>query len=126
MIERRAMVFEDLDAWQAARAVVNTVYSMCRQPPLDRDFGLCSQLQRAAVSIMTNIAEGFERNHTAEKTQFYNVARASTGELRSLSYVVEDNYANSAERSITLRDDLAPLGRLVSGLIRSTDRRRKS
>lgn len=125
MNEQDLMVFEDLEAWQAARSVVNVVYAMCRQSPLHRDFGLCSQLRRAAVSIMTNIAEGFERSHVAEKAQFYNVARASTGELRSLSYVVEDNHADVAERSISLRTDLAPLGRLVSGLIRSTERRRR-
>ncbi len=126
MSERQMTVFEDLEAWQTGRAVVNSVYSMCRVPPLARDFGLCSQLQRAAVSIMTNIAEGFERKHLAEKAQFYNVARASAGELRSLAYVVEDNYANLARQSISLRESLAPLGRLISGLIRSTERRRNA
>ncbi|MDZ7618678.1 MAG: four helix bundle protein [Patescibacteria group bacterium] len=118
--------FEQLDAWQAARGVVNTVYSITRHSPLDRDFGLCSQLQRAAVSIMTNIAEGFERRHIAEKLQFYNVARASNGELRSLLYVVEDNYTSLAELSIAAREELVPLGRLVSGLMRSTQQRQNT
>jgi four helix bundle protein len=93
---------------------------------LSRDFGLCSQCQRAAVSIMTNIAEGFERVHVAEKLQFYNIARASTGEVRSLSYVVEDNYTNVADEVIQLRDGLHHLGRLITGLIRSTYQRHKS
>ena len=118
--------FEELDAWQVAREVVNRVYASCRRPPLSRDFGLCSQIQRAAVSTMTNIAEGFERVHVAEKLQFYNIARASTGEVRSLSYVVEDNYANSADDVIALRDDLHRVGCLSTGLIRSTEQRRKS
>ena len=118
--------FEELDAWQVAREVVNRVYASCRRPPLSRDFGLCSQIQRAAVSTMTNIAEGFERVHVAEKLQFYNIARASTGEVRSLSYVVEDNYANSADDVIALRDDLHRVGCLITGLIRSTEQRRKS
>ena len=120
------MTFEQLEAWRVARGVVNTVYSISRRSPLDRDFGLCSQIQRAAVSIMTNIAEGFERKHVAEKLQFYNIARASNGELRSLLYLVEDNYTNLAEQSIAVREDLAPLGRLISGLMRSTQQRQNS
>ncbi|MDY0166856.1 MAG: four helix bundle protein [Thermoguttaceae bacterium] len=122
----RVTRFEELEAWRAAREVVNRVYSICRRPPLSRDFGLCSQCQRAAVSIMTNIAEGFERVHVAEKLQFYNIARASTGEVRSLSYVVEDNYTNVADEVIQLRDGLHHLGRLITGLIRSTYQRHKS
>ena len=78
------MTFEDLETWQQARKLVNDIYSLTRMDSLSRDFGLCSQLQRAAVSIMTNIAEGFERTHLPEKLQFYNVARASAGEVRSL------------------------------------------
>ena len=120
------MTFEQLEAWRSARDVVSSVYSISRHSPLDRDFGLCSQLQRAAVSIMTNIAEGFERKHVAEKIQFYNVARASNGELRSLLYVVEDNYTKLAEKSIAVRKDLEPLGRLISGLIRSTQQRQNT
>lgn len=75
---------------------------------------------------MTNIAEGFERTHIAEKLQFYNVARASTGETRSLSYVVEDNYRDASDEAILLRDALLRVGRLLSGLIRSTEHRRNS
>ncbi len=119
------MRFEDLSAWQEARVVVNAVYSVCRQAPLCRDFGLCDQIERSAVSVMTNIAEGFERTHLAEKLQFYNFARSSTGETRSLSYVVEDNYADAAEQVLQIRDDLIRIGQLISGLIRSTENRRK-
>ena len=78
------MTFEDLDAWKHARALVNRVYTLTREGDLARDFALSSQLQRAAVSIMTNIAEGFERTHVAEKIQFYNTARGSAGEVLSL------------------------------------------
>ncbi|HJT82744.1 MAG TPA: four helix bundle protein [Chthoniobacterales bacterium] len=85
------MVFEDLDAWKKARTLVNTVYAITRNASLRSDWGLCGQIQRAAVSIMSNIAEGFERNHAAEKMQAYNVARGSCGEVRSLLYVIEDN-----------------------------------
>lgn len=123
---RSVRTFEDLEAWQASREMVKAVYGLCRRSPLARDFGLCSQIQRAAVSVMTNIAEGFERTHIAEKLQFYNVARASTGETRSLSYVVEDNYRDASDEAILLRDALLRVGRLLSGLIRSTEHRRNS
>jgi four helix bundle protein len=86
------MTFEDLDSWKHARELVSKIYRLTRSEPLCRDFGICTQLQRAGVSIMSNIAEGFERTHISEKVQFYNVARGSTGEVRSLLYVVEDNF----------------------------------
>ena len=69
---------------------------------------------------MTNIAEGFELVHPAEKMQFYNVARASCGEVRSLSYVMLDAGYISKDEHQTLLELVAQTGRLVSGLIRST------
>ncbi len=72
--------FEDLHAWQVARELTRTVYVLCRREPLARDYGLCDQLRRAAVSVMNNIAEGWESTHIAEKKQFYNFARRSCGE----------------------------------------------
>jgi four helix bundle protein len=118
------MTFEDLDAWKRARVLVNRIYAVTRNDTLVRDFGLCSQLQRAAVSIMTNIAEGFERTHLAEKLQFYNIARGSTGEVRSLLYVVSDNYPAVGVPVEALRIDIENMGRLTSGLIASTEKRR--
>ena len=112
--------FEQLEAWRTARELVRFVYSRFRVEPASRDFGLKDQVQRAAVSAMTNIAEGFERVHAAEKLQFYNIARASSGEVRSLSYVMLDaGYISVAEHK-TLLELVAQTGRLVSGLIRST------
>lgn len=69
---------------------------------------------------MTNIAEGFERVHVAEKLQFYNVARASCGEVRSLSYVMIDAAYISEIEQKQLLEFVAQTGRLLSGLIRST------
>jgi len=76
---KTTMCFEDLGAWKRARELVNGVYSLCREPAVAKDFGLRDQIQRAAVSVMSNIAEGFERKGFAEKIQFYNIARASCG-----------------------------------------------
>lgn len=116
----RANSFEQLEAWKTARVMVRFAYSVFRCKPASHDFGLRDQVERAAVSAMTKVAEGFERLHSAEKLQFYNVARASCGEVRSLSYVMLDAaYISNAEHKEAL-ELVAQTGRLISGLICST------
>jgi four helix bundle protein len=117
------MTFEDLDAWKQARKLVGAVYTLTRQDPLCKDFGLRDQLQRAAVSVMTNVAEGFERATAPDKLHFYNMARASNGEVRSLLYVIEDNFPAQATLSQTIRHSTHDTGRLISGLMSSTRKR---
>jgi len=85
------MKFEDLKAWQKARELTNEVYQMCRERPLSQDYSLRDQVQRAAVSVMNNLAEGFDRMHKTEKLNFYNIAKGSSGEVRSICYVIQDN-----------------------------------
>lgn len=111
--------FEDLDAWNAARELTNDVYALCRREPLSKDFGLCDQLRRAAVSVMNNIAEGWESLHVPEKIKFYNYARRSCGEVRSMSYVLVDNQFIVDREHQGLRDRCIRSGQLISGLIRS-------
>lgn len=82
--------FEDLVAWQRARELVKEVYAITGTNRLSKDFGLRDQIQRAAVSIMANIAEGFERYRLTEFHQFLSVAKASCAELRSHLYVALD------------------------------------
>jgi four helix bundle protein len=120
------MTFEDLESWQKARLNVRKIYELTRADELCRDFGICDQLQRAGVSVMSNIAEGFERTHLPEKLQFYNVARGSTAEVRSLLYVIEDNFPRSGSEAAALRSEAVSAGKLVSGLIRSTEGRKGS
>ena len=74
---------EDLIAWQKAEALAELVYSACRSGELARDFGLRDQMQRAAVSVMSNIAEGFERKTTTDFSHFLYIAKGSLGELKS-------------------------------------------
>ena len=126
MRRRRAIVFhlmtfEDLESCQKARANVRRIYQLTRGGELSRDFRISGQLQRSGVSVMPNIAEGFERTHLLEKLQFYNVARGSTAEVRSLLYVIEDNFFQSAVPAAALREEIVSVG--VSGLIRSTKER---
>ena len=118
------MKFEDLESWQKARSLVNRVYTLTRTGSLAKDFGVSGQIQRAAVSFMSNVAEGFERLHLAEKLQAYNVARGSSAEVRSLLYVIEDNFSEAAREAKHIREDAVGVGKLVTGLIHSTESRK--
>jgi len=118
-----SMTFEDLDAWKMARKNVQKVYTLTRTEPLARDFGLRDQLQRASVSVMTNVAEGFDRSTPPDKLHFYNMARASNGEVRSLLYVIEDNFPEQAAEANAVRHATHDSGRLITGLMASTRKR---
>lgn len=75
--------FEDIEAWKKARELTRLIYQVTQIGEFRRDFGLRDQLRRASVSIMSNIAEGFERGGDKEFTQFLALAKASAGEVRS-------------------------------------------
>lgn len=79
--------FEDIESWKEARSLVKDVYGLFRD---NSDFGFRDQIQRAAVSVMTNIAEGFDRGSNKETTQFLTIARGSISEVRSLAYAAFD------------------------------------
>jgi len=78
--------FEDLEVWREARHLTRQVYQITQDATFSRDFGLRDQIRRAAVSVMSNIAEGFERGGNREFIQFLYVARGSCGEVRSQLY----------------------------------------
>jgi four helix bundle protein len=82
--------FEDLEIWQLARRLTQEIYTLGRTPKFAKDYALKDQMQRAAVSIMSNIAEGFERGGNQEFVQCLYVAKASCGEVRSQLYVALD------------------------------------
>lgn len=79
--------FEDLDAWKVARELANRVYAMGRESGMSKDYGFKDQLQRAAVSVMNNVAEGYERGSNKDFAKFLFIARASAGEVRSMLYL---------------------------------------
>jgi four helix bundle protein len=89
-MNNKIRTFEDLVVWQRAIAFVKHVYLITEEGGLKRDFGLKDQLRRAAVSIPTNIAEGFERSSRKEYLLFLNIAKGSAGEVRSLCRVALD------------------------------------
>jgi four helix bundle protein len=85
--------FEDLKCWQAARELVKIVYSACESGRLAKDFDTKSQIRRAALSTMNNIAEGFGRDSDKEFIRFLEIAQSSAMEVKSITYVLLDlNY----------------------------------
>jgi four helix bundle protein len=116
-MEDRVMQFEDLEAWKLARLMVGDVYRLTSCDALSRDFGLKDQIQRASVSVMSNLAEGFERVSVNEKRYLYSISRASCGETRSLLYVIGDLFPAKADDAQTLRGIATKVGKMISGLI---------
>ena len=90
--------FEDLEVWQKAKELTNLIYGLSSSGSFARDFGLRDQMRRAAVSIMSNIAEGFESQTQALFIQFLSRAKGSSGELRAQLYIaLEQEYITTAE-----------------------------
>jgi len=119
-MERKAIrTFEDLIVWQKAIEFVKQVYIVTSQGELKRDFGLRDQMRRAAVSIPTNIAEGFERASRKEYLLFLNIAKGSAGETRSLFRVALEVGYFSRETHDNLRDGVLTLSRYLFNQINS-------
>jgi len=122
---RKVERFEDLIAWQKARELTKMIYRISREGAFSKDFGLSNQIQRAAVSVMSNIAEGFERGGRGEFHQFLSTAKASCAELRSQLYVALDNGYISRVSFDGLMALAEEVGRIIGGLRASVDKQRK-
>ena len=117
--------FEDLIAWQKARKLTKEIYQITREGSFARDFGLSGQIQRAAVSIMSNIAEGFERGGRGEFHQFLSTAKGSCAEVRSQLYVAFDIGYLDQSKFNRLLTQAEEVGRIVGGLRASVGKQRK-
>jgi len=115
-MEKKVKRFEDLIAWQKARTLAQTVYAMTRERMFAKDIGLSGQIQRAAVSTMANIAEGFERNRPGEFHQFLSVAKGSCAELRSHLYAAHDVGYLEQDRFAAVLAQAEEVGRIIGGL----------
>ena len=109
--------FEDIEAWQRARELTREIYTASNENPFSKDFGLRDQVRKTSVSIMSNIAEGFERDGTKEFIQFLSVAKGSSGELRSQLYVALDQGYLAKERFDRLLGTVLETTRMIGGLI---------
>lgn len=110
--------FEDIKAWQAARVIVRDVYALVDGTKLARDFGLRDQLTRAAVSVMSNIAEGFGRHSAKDFARFLDLSRASATEVQSLLYVASDVGYVDSQRTAVLRQKLDECIAMIAGFQR--------
>lgn len=82
--------FEDLQVWQDSRSFVKSIYELTSSLNFSKDYGLRDQIQRASVSIMNNISEGFERDSNREFIKFLGYSKGSAGEVRSMLYIALD------------------------------------
>ena len=108
--------FEDLIAWQKAKALAKSVYAATRMGAFSKDYGLNNQIQRAAVSVMSNIAEGFERHRPAEFHQFLSIAKGSCAEVRSQLYIALEIGYLSQDNFQSLLSQAEEVTRIIAGL----------
>ena len=118
--------FEEINAWQNARVLVKDVYAMTRSGGFSKDFGLRDQIQRAAVSICSNIAEGFERRGNKEFIKFLWIAKGSAAEVSSQLYNAKDVGYITDEQFNSIYDSAKQIGGMLFNLITilSSDERR--
>lgn len=114
--------FEDLIAWQKARDLVGAVNKHTNEGAFARDFGLRDQIRRAAVSVMSNIAEGFERASRPDFHRFVVIAKGSCAEVRSQLYVACDVGHLNDEQLMPLLAQAEELSRILGGLRASLDK----
>lgn len=112
--------FTDLDTWQEGHKLVILIYKASREFPREEQFGLTNQIRRAAISITSNIAEGFSRHSFKEKAQFYSIALGSLTEVQSqliigkdIGYLSKDGYEKLATQTIIV-------SKLCNGLIKKS------
>jgi four helix bundle protein len=116
--------FEEIEAWQTARELTQLVYALSDEGAFARDFGLRDQMRRAAVSIMSNIAEGFESKTVPAFTKYLGHAKASSGELRAQLYVAMDVQYISQAQFAQLSDLSEKCSRQISNFIKYLERER--
>ncbi|MCP4050440.1 MAG: four helix bundle protein [bacterium] len=110
--------FENLDCWKEARKLVNMVYELTRLEEFSKDFKLCSQIQAASVSGMSNIAEGFDRKSNLEFIRFLYISLASISEVQSQLYVAIDQKYINEKHFQTTYDQTTNTKNLLYGFIR--------
>lgn len=109
--------FEDLKVWQKAREVNLEIYKLSNKGTFSKDFGLRDQIRRASVSILSNVAEGFERNGNKEFNQFLSIAKASAAEVRAQLYVAKDLEYISNDEFTEVVNGLIEVSKMLSGLM---------
>lgn len=117
-----AKSFEEIDVWKKARELVNFIYRFTKNKEFSKDFSLTDQIRRAAVSVMSNIAEGFERGSNTEFIQFLYIAKGSAGEVRTqlyisldLGYITKGDFQKGKELCLDISGQLSGLIQYLKG-----------
>ncbi len=115
--------YTDLLVWQESRKLAKLVYEVLKSFPRDEQYGLSSQMKRAAVSVPSNIAEGFGRLGAKEKNQFYHIAKGSLAELETQSFIAYDVDLLSKLDQQTILEQATKTHKLLQGLIKANKER---
>ncbi len=110
--------FTDIEAWKQARLLVTEVYRLCNDSKVKHDYGYRDQIQRAAISIMSNIAEGFDSDSDKQFIQFLYYSLRSASEVESLLYVAFDVKYIDQSTFLKLTSQIASIKKLLNGFIR--------
>ena len=110
--------FEDIEAWKLARQATRRIYDVSSIGPFSKDFALVNQIRRASISVLSNIAEGFERDGNKEFLQFLSIAKGSCGEVRSQLYIAADQKYIDASTFEEIAKLLIETSRTISGFMK--------
>jgi len=110
--------FEEMEAWKRGRNLARAIYAATNKGEFSKDFGLRDQMRRAAVSIISNIAEGFSRQTDKEFVQFLHVAKGSASEVQSQLYIALDLGYIAQQEFDSLYQQVDEIGKLIFGLVR--------
>ncbi len=111
--------FRDLNAWTSGHSLILLIYKITEDFPEKERFGLASQIRRAAVSITSNISEGFNRESLKEKIQFYSISRGSLAEVQNQLLIARDIGFLNEEHFLKAADESVVVSKLINGLIKS-------
>ena len=117
--------FEDLSVYQKAMILTESIYKATSDGPFSKDWGLRDQLRRAAVSIISNIAEGYERNSTPEYRRFLLIAKGSSGEVRAQLALARNLDYLRSEEADRLIASCVEVTRMLGGLVKKIQRTTK-
>lgn len=117
--------YKELNVWKKGVEIVDRVYEITERFPQKELYGLTSQMQRSAISIPSNIAEGFARGHTAEYRQFLRMALGSCAELETQSIIAYRRSYTPQEEIFSLQEDLDHESRMIMNLIKSLNKNLK-
>jgi four helix bundle protein len=110
--------FEDIESWKIAREITRLIYEESSTGNFSKDFALVNQIRRASISILSNIAEGFERGGNKEFLNFLAIAKGSCGEVRAQLYVALDQNYIDEKRFKEISSKLSETSRMISGLMK--------